>query len=101
MKKTTDFSKADKLVDNLMRAGLQSLGNDIKKRAVVLAPKDTGALRQSAKVEVKKSDEAIISFNVPYSRIRHEINRLHPSTRKYLVNGLKSISDVSKYFPKF
>ena len=98
----TDFSKADKLVNATMKAGLNELGNDVKRRAIVLAPVLTGALRQSARSDVSSAGEKVtISFNTPYSRLRHEINRLHPETRKYLANSLKSIKDVRKYFKKF
>lgn len=94
---STNFSKVDKLVDAAVKSGLNSLGNDIKKRAVILAPKDTGALRQSSKVDVGK-DSVAVSFNMPYARRRHYENNLHPSTKLYLANALKSITNVGKYF---
>lgn len=94
---STNFSKVDKLVDAAVKSGLNSLGNDIKKRAVILAPKDTGALRQSSKVDVGK-DSVAVSFNMPYARRRHYENNLHPSTKLYLTNALKSITNVGKYF---
>lgn len=98
----TNWSRVDALVDQTMKAGLNSLGQDVKKRAIILAPKLTGALRQSAKVTVSSNkDEVIISFNTPYARIRHYINRIHPATRYYLTNALKSITDVRKYFKRF
>lgn len=96
---TTDFSKVDKLVDAAMRSGLTSLGSDVKKRAVILAPIDSGDLRQSGKVEVA-SDSVEISFNTAYARRRHYENDLHPSTRLYLTNALKSITNVKKYFKR-
>lgn len=94
---STNFSKVDKLVDAAVKSGLNSLGNDIKKRAVILAPKDTGALRQSSKVDVGK-DSVAVSFNMPYARRRHYENNLHPSTKLYLTNALKSITNAGKYF---
>lgn len=94
----TNFSKVDKLVDQAMRQGLQNLGNDVRKRSIVLAPVLTGELRRSARVDVK-GDSVAISFNTPYSRIRHEVNYAHPSTKKYLYNGLKSITSIDRYFP--
>lgn len=98
----TDFSKVDRLVDQAMKAGLQSLGNDVKKRAVVLAPVLTGALRQSSRVDVSGTGESVhISFNTPYARYREYNNRLHPETRYYLTNSLKSINNVGKYFKPF
>ena len=97
----TNFSKVDKLVNKAMAVGLMNLGTDIKKRAVILAPKDTGALRQSARVEVNtKGDTVKTSFNTPYARRRHYENNLHPSTKYYLTNALKSISNIKSYFSR-
>ena len=98
----TNFKRVDGLVDQMMKAGLQSLGDDVKKRAVILAPKDTGALRQSAKVHVNSTKDTVtVSFNTEYARLRHYVNKLHPATRLYLTNSLKSIKNLNKYFKKF
>ena len=98
----TDFKRVDAIVDSMITAGLQSLGNDVKKRSQILAPKDTGALRRSAKVHLNSTKDTVtISYNTEYSRLRHEVNNLHPATRKYLSNALKSINNVNKYFKKF
>ena len=98
----TDFRKVDKLVDAMMKDGLTNLGNTIKKRAIVLAPIDSGDLRQSSKVEVNGSKDTVaISFNTAYAKRRHYENNLHPSTRLYLVNALKSISTPAKFFKRF
>lgn len=97
----TDFKKVDGLVNSLVAAGMQSLGNDVKKRSQILAPKDTGALRRSAKVHLNSTKDTVtVSFNTEYSRLRHEENNLHPATRKYLSNALKSINNLNKYFKK-
>ena len=99
---STDFKNVDSLVNNLMKAGLKSLGDDVKRRAVVLAPVDTGALRQSSRVDVNtKGDTVRVSFNTPYSRLRHYRNNLNPSTKYYLTNALKSITNLDKYFGRF
>lgn len=98
----TDFKKVDGLVNSLISAGLQSLGDDVKKRSQILAPKDTGALRRSAKVHLNSTKDTVtVSFNTEYSKLRHEVNNLHPATRKYLSNALKSIKNLNKYFKKF
>lgn len=94
----TDFKKVDRLVSQAVTVGLNRLGNDVKKRAVILAPVDTGALRQSSKVKVKGDSSVIVSFNTPYAKLRHYQNNLHPSTRYYLNNALKSITNLGKYF---
>lgn len=93
----TNFSKVDKLVNVAIKAGLTSLGSDIKKRAVILAPKDSGDLRQSARVDVG-NDTVTVSFNTAYARRRHYENNLHPSTKYYLLNAFKSIKSVRNYF---
>ena len=98
----TDFKKVDGLVDSLVSAALQGIGDDVKKRSQILAPKDTGALRRSAKVHLNSTKDTVtVSYNTEYSRLRHEVNNLHPATRKYLSNALKSIKSVNKYFKKF
>lgn len=98
----TNFSKADKLVNAAMKEGLLLLGKDVRKRAIVLAPKDSGDLRRSAKVDVSTTgvDSVEVSFNTEYAKRRHYENNLHPSTRLYLTNALKSITNVNKYFRK-
>lgn len=95
----TNFKRVDALVDAAMKTGLLALGNDVKKRAIVLAPKDSGTLRQSAKIE-SKPNSVIVSFNTPYARRRHYENYLHPSTKLYLNNALRSVKNVTKYFKK-
>lgn len=98
----TDFSKADKLVNAMMKAGLNELGNDVKRRAIVLAPVLTTTLRQSAKSDVSSAGEIVtVSFNTPYANRRHWENNLHPETKHYLTNSLKSIKSINKYFKPF
>ena len=98
----TDFSKVDKLTNSIIAAGMQSLGDDIRRRSQILAPKDTGALRRSAKVHLNSTNDTVtVSFNTAYARRRHWENNLHPATRKYLTNALKSIKNLNKYFKKF
>ena len=98
----TNFKRVDAIVDSMITAGLQSLGNDVKKRSQILAPKDTGALRQSAKVHLNSTKDTVtISYNTEYARKVHNLNRKHPATMRYLTNALKSIKSVNKYFKKF
>lgn len=103
----TDFSKVDAIVDSMMKAGLLSLGTDVKKRAVILAPygatRTSGThLRSTAKVHVNSTKDIVtVSFNKPYAKRRHYENNLHPATKNYLTNALKSIRNLSKYFKKF
>ena len=103
----TNFKKVDAMVDQMMKAGLLSLGNDVKKRAVILAPwgatRTSGThLRSTAKVHVNSTKDVVtISFNKPYAKRRLYENNLHPATKYYLTNALKSIKSVNKYFKKF
>lgn len=98
----TDFKKVDAIVNSLISAGLQSLGDDVKKRSQILAPKDTGALRRSAKVHLNSTKDTVtISYNTEYARRRHYENRKHVASLYYLSNALKSIKSVNKYFKRF
>ena len=103
----TDFKKVDAMVDSMMKSGLLSLGNDVKKRAVIIAPYDKTRksgehLRSTAKVHVNSTKDTVtVSFNKPYAAVRHEENNLHPATKYYLTNALKSIRNLKKYFKKF
>ena len=99
MTKTTDFSKVDRLVDSSMRKGLTSLGNDVRSRSRVLAPRLSGDLVRSARVDVSTNpDKVVIGYYVPYAAIRSRINNKHPATRNYLPNALKSITSLAPYF---
>ena len=98
----TNWSKVDNLVDTTFKAALQSLGDDIRRRSQILAPKDTGALRRSAKVHLNSTKDTVtVSYNTEYARKVHNLNRKHPATMHYLTNALKSIKSVNKYFKKF
>ena len=98
----TDFKKVDGLVNSLVAAGMQSLGDDIRRRSQILAPKDTGALRRSAKVHLNSTKDTVtVSYNTEYARRRHYENRKHVASLYYLSNALKSIKSVNKYFKKF
>lgn len=97
----TDFSKVDRLMNQMIKDGLGNLGKAVKDRGIILAPKDSGDLRRSSKVEVNKSKDSVaISFNMPYAKRRHYENNLHPSTRLYLTNAMKSIGTPAKFFKK-
>ena len=98
----TNFKKVDMLVNSMVSAALQGIGDDVKKRSQILAPKDTGALRRSAKVHLNSTKDTVtVSYNTEYARIREFSNRKHPATVGYLRNALKSIKSVNKYFKKF
>ena len=98
----TNFKKVDMLTNSLISAGMQSLGDDVRRRSQILAPKDTGALRRSAKVHLNSTKDTVtVSYNTVYARRRHYENRKHVASLYYLSNALKSIKSVNKYFKKF
>lgn len=106
----TDFSKADKLVNATIKAGLNELGNDVKRRAMVLAPyaekRPTATfrqhLRETGKVDTKSGGDVVyISFNTPYANRRHWENNLHPETKHYLTRSLASTKNIGRYFKPF
>lgn len=98
----TNFKKVDMLTNSLIAAGLQGIGSDVKKRSQILAPKDTGALRRSAKVHLNSTKDTVtVSYNTEYARKVHNRNLKHPATMHYLSNALKSIKNLNKYFKKF
>lgn len=73
------------------------IANTIKARAVVLAPKLTGALRANGRVlvvnsglRVKFGDE-----DVPYARRRHFENKKNPQTLNYLQRAGDSVMKES------
>lgn len=99
MAKTTDFSKVDRLVDSAMRKGLTALGNDVRRLSRVQAPRLSGDLVRSARVDVSTNpDKVVVSYNMPYANRRHWENNAHPSTRMYLTSALKSINSLAPYF---
>lgn len=87
-----------------LEAGLAEMATDIHRRAVILAPVETGALRNSGKVEKSGSQEYTISFGnggrVPYARRRHYENRKNPQTIGYLAKAADGVarSSKDKYF---
>ena len=85
-----------------LKAGLLEMSTDIQRKAVILGPVDTGALRNSGVVEPIKDGYSIKfgSDRVPYARLRHFENRKNPQTRGYLAKAGDSVArgDKSKYF---
>lgn len=75
---------------------------DIRNRAVILAPVETGALKNSGIVEPVTNGYKIQfgSSRVPYARKRHFENKKNPQTLGYLAKAGDAVarSDKSKYF---
>jgi len=91
----TDLAKA-------VQNGLLEMANDIRTRAVILAPVETGALKNSGVVEPVANGYRIRfgSERVPYARRRHFENKKNPQTLGYLARGADSVArgNISKYF---
>ena len=82
-----------------MKAGLLEMATDIHRRAVILAPIETGALRNSGKITPEGSDAYKISFGsskVPYARMRHFVNKKNPQTLGYLAKAGDSVARGAK-----
>ena len=101
--KFTENKGWDTKIENGMKAALLEMSTDIHRRAVILAPIETGALRNSGKVTPEGSNSYKISFGsskVPYAALRHRVNKRNPQTLGYLAKAGDSVarSDKSKYF---
>lgn len=100
VRNTYSRAKVDRLVDEMMIKGMTDLGRDIKRRAIVLEPVLTGRMRQNTE-SFPSAKTVKVVVDTPYARRRHFENKLHPETRLYLYNALKSISNVGSYFKGF
>lgn len=83
-------------------AAVLEMATDIDKRAKILAPKDTGALVNSGRIErVRAGFYRIIfgSSRVPYARRRHFENKKTPGSIGYLAKAGDSVSrgNINKY----
>lgn len=85
-----------------LQVGLLELATDVQRRAVILAPVDTGALANSGNVEPVIDGYKIQfgSARVPYARKRHFENKKNPQTIGYLAKAGESVvrGNTSKYF---
>lgn len=71
------------------------MATDIHRVSSILAPRDTGALVSSGRIQRQGSAHYSVIFGggrVPYARRRHYENRLHPGTLRYLERAGDSTS---------
>ena len=97
--KFTENKGWDKQIERGMKAALLEMSTDIHRRAVVLAPIETGALRNSGKVTQEGSNAYKISFGsskVQYAAIRHRTNYTNPQTTGYLAKAGDSVARGAK-----
>lgn len=78
------------------------MATDIDRVAKQLAPKQTGALKKSGRIERVGNAHYIISFggnSVPYAKRRHYENNRNPQSLRYLERAGDSISrsGIKKY----
>lgn len=81
-----------------LKAGLLEMATDIHRRASAFAPVDTGALRNSGRVESVNDGYRVVfgSSRVPYARRRHFENKKNPHTLHYLSRAGDSVARGSK-----
>lgn len=86
-------------------AGLVKMGFAIQGKGQVNAPYETGALKNTIRVEQPKPGTVLViaggsagSKTVAYARRRHYENRLHPGTLRYLERGF---NDFVKNYQQF
>lgn len=89
-------------IQNNLNRGLLSLMTDIDTRSKAIAPRDTGALVNSSRIERLTDGYAITygSARVPYARKRFYENKKNPQTRRYLAKAADSAlrGNISKHF---
>jgi hypothetical protein len=85
-----------------LQASALEMATDVHRRAIMLAPVETGALRNSGRVERLSLAAYRIIFGsdrVPYARRRHFENFKNPQTVRYLYRAGDSVKRerVGKY----
>jgi len=92
----------DTKIESGMQKALAEMSVDVQRRAVINAPVETGALKNSGRVEPITNGYAVKfgSSRVPYARKRHFENRKNPQTLGYLAKAGDSVmrGDKAKYF---
>jgi len=86
----------------VLKRAENAIGSTILNRAIMIAPKLTGALRADGRVEKNPEGGISVVFGdekVPYARRRHFENKKHPQTLHYLQRGGDSVAkeNVKKY----
>lgn len=89
-------------IEKNLKVGLLEMSLDVRRRAIVIAPKLTRALVNSGIVEPINNGYRIKFGNsqVPYARRRHYENNKNPQTKGYLAKAGDSVArgDQGKYF---
>lgn len=79
-------------IERELNTGLLSLASDIQNRSKAIAPRDTGALVNSSRIQRTSNGYAITygSARVPYARLRHFENKRNPQTTGFLAKAGES-----------
>lgn len=85
-----------------MKAASLQMATDIQRRAVMIAPRDTGALVSSGVIEPISATAFKVVFGggrVPYARRRHYENFKNPQTLRYLKRAGDSVKreNIKRY----
>ena len=80
------------------------MATDIHRQSTILAPRDTGALVNSGRIERQgRADYSVVfgDSHVRYARRRHFENKKNPQTLKYLERaGDNVVKNLGKYIKK-
>lgn len=90
------------LYEKRFKQGVLTMMSDVERKAMARAPVLSGALKNSARIKDTSDGVAVMfgSTRAPYAYVRHESNKRHPSTVKYLAKAAQEVanSDVRRYF---
>ena len=84
------------------RAGERNMTSDVQWLEKINALVRMGARKKRGRLAATREGAAVTfgSPRVRYAFIRHEVNHLHPQTRKYLARAADSVGrgNIAKYF---
>ena len=84
-----------------LKDGLNRMGTEILNEARLNAPVRSGDLRKSGTLTIDGTTARVRFGNVdvPYARMRHYVNNLHPDTKYYLQRAGDSVTrNAADYF---
>jgi len=84
--------------EHIWKVGVANMLAEIDAKAKNYAPVRTGALKNSG--QITASSVIYGNNQVPYARLRHFVNNLHPGTRYYLSRAAEEVakSDLRRFF---
>lgn len=90
----------------LLDVGVLEMATDVQRKSAMLAPVDTGNLRNSGRIKRNGVGSYSViyggggGFSVPYAKIRHYVNKKNPGTVGYLERAAEAVQrgSLNKYF---